>query len=338
MLTVSELHNLPFIGSLLPDEYKPIQLIDNLSYLHIQKLSSTHMDTLLQTLWSFLSGKTDPLLLPQLAHADVIEFDILPHSQIQLRALWSSAPHAEGWRLNITSYGDTRVEVGIFEKGSGEDKDEYALEGLRAVLDVHGDFEPTLFTFPHRHHVLKSGEITTILDPAYGSHPVLRSQLPRSAFRGPVENTLDHESCQLHALYTLPKEVFVDKYQLAQLSQFKSGGIEDIRGIWGETDLEDPTYKTRGWGSVVLLDVSKSDNSTTLELPLHLRYLEPVDGGGKTQVDLLPPELFWACENTLEGIICSFARLMQTSMCLPSDPPVALCCILCFLSTPCFIT
>jgi len=259
------------------------------------------MDTLLETLWSFLSAKTDPFLLPQLAHADVIDFDILPQNQIQLRVLWAKSPHNDGWRFNITSYKDTRVEVGIFERSSGEDKDEYALEGVRLVLDQHDDFEPTLFTFPHRHHILRSKSIETSLNPANGSHPVLSTDLPISALRGPLERTIDHKSCQFHAMYTLPKEVFVDKYQLTQFSQFKSGGINNVRGIWGETDLEDPAYKTSGWGSVVLIDVAESRNATTVEMPLHLRYLEPIKGGGKTRVDLLPPELFWACENTVEG-------------------------------------
>ena len=75
-----------------------------------------------------------------------------------------------------------------------------------------------------------------------------------------------------------------------------------MRGVWGETDLEDPNYKTEGWGSVVLIDVASSEEELTLELPLHLRYLEPLPGGGTRRVDILPPEIFWACQNTVEGI------------------------------------
>jgi hypothetical protein len=103
--------------------------------------------------------------------------------------------------------------------------------------------------------------------------------------------------------YTLSKDVFVDKYQLAQLAQFKSGGIQNVR-VWGETDLEAPSYETPGWGSIVLVDAPKpdpKDTQMTLKLPLHLRYLRPIDGGGKVHVDILPPEVFWACENTVEG-------------------------------------
>lgn len=240
-------------------------------------------------------------MLAELARADVIEFDVLPRNQIQLRALWAQSFHENGWHLNITSYEGSRIEIGVFERGSGEDKDEHALEGVRMVLGEHDDFEPTMFTFPHRHHVLKSGLIKTELHPANGSHPVMLTHLPSSSVKGLVDRTIDYETCQLHALYTLPKEVFVDKYQLTQFAQFKSGGIKEVRGIWGETDLEDPAYKTPAWGSLLLIDVPKSTKATTLELPLHLRYMEPVIGGGKTEVDLLPPELFWACENTVEG-------------------------------------
>jgi hypothetical protein len=103
-------------------------------------------------------------------------------------------------------------------------------------------------------------------------------------------------------LYTLPKDVFVDKYQLAQLAQFGSGGINSVTGVWGETDLEDPTYKANGWGSIVLIELPDHQVDLTLELPLHLRYLEPLEGGGKRHVDILPPEIFWACENTVEGV------------------------------------
>jgi hypothetical protein len=118
-----------------------------------------------------------------------------------------------------------------------------------------------------------------------------------------MNDTVDHESCTLHSLYTLSKEVFVDKYQLAQLAQFHSGGIADVRGVWGATDLEDPTYKTDGWGSVVLLDlaVPAAEEELVLELPVHLRYLEPSLEGGYEALTLLPPQLFWTCQNSVEG-------------------------------------
>jgi hypothetical protein len=298
---LSDPDRLPFVGPFIAGSSQPITIPGGLSYLHIDSLPLTTLNTLLETLWSLISAKTDPLLLPQLAHADVIDFDVLSRNQIQIRAIWAASPHSDGWRFNITSYADSRVEVGIFKEGSGEDKDEYALEGVRVILDEHNDFEPTIFTFPHRHHVLSS-VLRTNLNPANGSHPVISTIISPGSFRGLVDRTIDYETCGLHALYTLSKDVFVDKYQLAQFAQFKSGGIENVRGIWGETDLEDPAYKTPGWGSIVLLDVSNTESATTLELPLHLRYLEPVDGGGKTEVNLLPPELFWACENTVEGI------------------------------------
>lgn len=132
---------------------------------------------------------------------------------------------------------------------------------------------------------------------------MLQTVLSDSALQAPMNDTFDHDTCSLHAMYTLSNHVFVDKYQLAQLAQFGSGGIQEIRGVWGETNLEDPSYHTPGWGSVVLVDISDDLETTlTLELPLHLRYLEPVDGGGKRHVDILPPEIFWACENTVEGI------------------------------------
>jgi hypothetical protein len=297
----SEISDLPFIGSVLPaTSPSPIQLPGSLSYLHFDDLSASTVDALYETLWSLLSG-TDPTLLAPLVRADVLDFDIVSSEVIQIRALWASSPHAEGWRLDISSDAKSRIEVGIFGEGNGEDKDEHALGGVRTILDENSELEPTLFTFPHRHHILPSARLNTSLSPSYGSHPTLRTTIPVSALQPPVNDTLNYETCGLHALYTLSKDVFVDKYQLNQLAQFKSGGIKELHGVWGETDLEDPSYKTKGWGSIVLLDVETSDSAMTLELPLHLRYLEPHAGGGYTHLNILSPEVFWACENTIEG-------------------------------------
>jgi hypothetical protein len=271
------------------------------------------MDSLFKSLWSFLLPSTAPkpdteefLLLASLVHADVIEFDIPSPQSIQIRAIWSSSPHENGWRLDIPSDPNTRIEVGIFEEASGEDKDEMGLNGVRAVLGEDKDFIPTLFTFPHRHHILSSTGIQFVLDPSFGSHPVLKTLLPKSMLQAPINDTLDHETCNLHALYTLSKDVFVDQYQLSQLAQFKSGGIENVRGIWGETDLENPSYTTKEWGSLVLVDIPKLEegdaiHEMTVELPMHLRYLKPREGGGNQIVEILPPEMFWTCENTVEG-------------------------------------
>jgi hypothetical protein len=306
---------LPFLGEILPSSIpEAISLPGHLSYLHVDHLPSVTMDSLFKSLWSFLSPSYAPkpdtdefLLLASLVHADIIEFDIPSPQSIQIRAIWSSSPHDHGWRLDIPpSDQNTRIEVGIFEEGSGEDKDEMALTGIRAILGEDQDFQPTLFTFPHRHHILSSTGLESILDPSFGSHPVLKTRLPKSGLQPPINDTVDHETCTLHALYTLSKNVFVDQYQLSQLAQFKAGGIENVRGIWGETDLENPSYTTKGWGSIVLVDIPKLEDNErvkemTVELPMHLRYLEPKEGGGKRSIEILPPEVFWACENTVEG-------------------------------------
>jgi hypothetical protein len=298
----SKTSDLPFMGSILPTSSSdPIQLPGNLSYLHFSRLSSTTMDALFNTLSSLLSG-TDPSLLASLERADVIDFDIISSNTIQIRAIWASSPLSEGWQLDISSDPNTRIEVGIFSEATGEDKDEYALGGVRTILAENSDFEPTLFTFPHRHHIVSTAQLNTSLSPSYGSHPTLRTSLSRKLLQPPVNDTLSHETCNLHALYTLSKDVFVDKYQLTQLSQFQSGGIKNLRGVWGETDLEDPSYKTKGWGSIVLVDIDQINSELTLELPLHLRYLEPLADGGYRHLNILRPEIFWACENTVEGI------------------------------------
>ena len=301
----------PVIGPILgKSASKAIQLPKNLSYLHINNPSSATLDALLAMLWKLL-GPTDPLLLTPLAKADVIEIDILPSSSVQIRAVWASSPYPEGWRLDIPSVEGTRIEVGIFREGEGEDKDEYAIGGVHVILGEDQDFRPTMFTFPHRHHIASSSPVVSKLSPSYGSHPNIRTILSRSALVPPINDTLDYETCTLHGLYTLSKEAFVDKYQLAQLAQFQSGGISNLRGVWGETDLESPSYKTEGWGSVVLIDIAIPELSEdlALELPVHLRYLEPIDRGGYTLVTLLSPQIFWTCENSVEGCLPPTHRL-----------------------------
>jgi PIG-X / PBN1 len=286
-----------FLDHILPTSLpSPITLPRDLSYLHIPTFPRPTLDSLLESLWSLLASSTSPFLLPQLAHASVLDFTIPSPHAISIRVLWPRAPHPDGWRFDIAPLGDARVEVGVFGRGVGGDKDEIAVEGFRAVLGVHDEFEPVVFSFPHRDHVLRGERGVTVLEPRVGSHPVLRTKL--TGVNVP-NNTLDGETCELFGLYTLPKEVFVDKYQLEQLAQFKSGGILRVAGLWGETDLEDPAYMTPGWGSVLLIEVPR--DAHTVEVPLHFRYLEPVPGGGYTPVDFVSPEIFWACENTVEG-------------------------------------
>ena len=230
----------------------------------------------------------------------MLDFEITSPFTLAIRGIWAAAPRKEGWHIDIPEGGD-RTEAGIFNEGIGEDKDEYALSGVRVVVGVDTEFQPAVFTFPHRHHILSKHVLQTSLSPPYGSHPILQTILPPSALRPPVNDTLNHETCNFYALYTLSKEVFVDKYQLAQLAQFSSGGLQNVQGIWGETDLEDPSYKTKGWGSIVLINVTRTNPKSTLELPIHLRYLGPQDGGGYRNTEVLPPQLFWACQNDAES-------------------------------------
>jgi PIG-X / PBN1 len=334
--------NLPLVGSILGGwNSKPIQLPTSLSYLHISTLPQPILDSLFECLWTILQP-TDPLLLAPLTKASVLELDILP-STIQVRAIWASAPHPDGWRLEIRSVPGTKTEIGIFQEESGGDKDEFGIGGVRAILGKDREFSPTLFTFPHRDHVLSSARVISHLEPVYGSHPNIRTLLPASVLVPPVNDTLDHETCRLRSLYTLSKEVFVDKYQLSQLAQFHSGGIADVRGVWGEMDLEDPTYKTEGWGSVVLLDVAipQEEGELVLELPVHLRYLEPSNVGAYEALTLLPPRVFWSCQNSDEGTPPSWMSLLiriQISQSRRLGRRAHLCFTLFSLWTPSSIT
>src|SRR5277367_3428276 len=112
------------MGRLLPaSSPDPIYLPRNQSYLHLGHLPSVIIGSLFETLWSILSSGTDQLLLASLAKADVIDFDIVSANTLQIRAIWVSAPHDDGWRLDISSHPNALTEVGIFGEERGEDKD-----------------------------------------------------------------------------------------------------------------------------------------------------------------------------------------------------------------------
>ena len=60
------------------------------------------------------------------------------------------------------------------------------------------------------------------------------------------------EECTLNAYFTVPQPFFVDPYQLEDEKLMKSYGINKVKVVQGETDLEAPTW------SIKLLPVTRS--------------------------------------------------------------------------------
>ena len=152
--------------------------------------------------------------------------------------------------------------------------------------------EPTLFSFPSRHHPpapdLNSTYVTSFLQPT-GLHPILRLTFP-TTLPPPVP------SCALHTYLILPSYIFPDKYQLSSANLLASKNLHAVRSLAGEADLEAPDWVIRKWGSSMLLELAPPSRSGAwnADIPLHLRYLEPVEGGQKN-IEMPWPVVFWAC-------------------------------------------
>jgi hypothetical protein len=78
-----------------------------------------------------------------------------------------------------------------------------------------------------------------------------------------------------------------------------SKNLSAIHYITTPVDLEAPTYALDIWGSSVLLELAPPENdeeSWTSQIPLHLRYLPPINGtDGQSNIEVPYPVLFWAC-------------------------------------------
>ena len=168
--------------------------------------------------------------------------------------------------------------------------------------------DPTLFSFPSRHHFAPSTSNTeysaTFLEPI-GLHPTLRLTLPLST--APPTN-----GCALHTYLTLPSPLFPDKYQLSSHNYLASKNLQSIRSLAGETDLEAPDWVVSEWGSALLLELAppssasaphstRADNEPAglwnADIPLHFRYLPP-NQRGQASVSVAWPIVFWACPSS----------------------------------------
>ncbi|CUS08202.1 unnamed protein product [Tuber aestivum] len=205
------------------------------------------------------------------------------------------APKHPKWDgSSIVSAKTSGVEVGVLGNIIPMEEEGLTLAGFIAELGESNGLEPTMFSFASRHH---RSESTFGLATAFptGLHPKLKLSI-----HGPVKPPRsDGNGCTLNAYFTLPVALFIDKYQLSSDNQqlLDSLGIKQIRAISGETDLEAPVWTREKWGSRVLVEVDAKggENGIELELPLHLRYLEPRYGGTTKKVDFAWPSVFWAC-------------------------------------------
>ncbi|KAH8910043.1 PIG-X-domain-containing protein [Coniochaeta sp. PMI_546] len=195
--------------------------------------------------------------------------------------------------MHITSTPGLRTEVGILAEDKPPNLEPYevGVSGLLTVLGQDSKASPTLFSFPSRHRQGQGAFDVKLLEPT-GLHPTLQIRINS-------ERPLDDSSCSPHAYFTLPRYIFPDKYQLSDDLFLNSKNLTALRYISQPVDLEAPEYVMDLWGSAVLLELSpKQDHilqrGWTAEVPLHLRYLSPTEGGYRNK-SIPYPVVFWAC-------------------------------------------
>lgn len=222
-----------------------------------------------------------------------LSYDAITHV-VKIAAVWPEGRQ----KLVIDSHPDHRTEVGILTPDSPPhlESHELGVTGLLTVLGEDSKPSPVLFAFPSRHKDAESTFSSTFLQPL-GLHPTL--QLRFDSNKPPLPDS----SCSLHAYLTLPRTIFADKYQLGDDLFLASKNLTAVRHMSHPVDLEAPDYAMKLWGSSMLLELqppsTKDDSPWTAEIPLHLRYLSPAEGG-YSPINVPWPVVFWAC-TTEEG-------------------------------------
>lgn len=255
--------------------------------------------------------------------ADSVDFDYdsISHT-LTLTAFWAKQPPAlydpigelttfDAWNLDVPSIQGGKVEVGILSASPAVERSDLQLSGFLTVVGEDDHAKATLFSFPSRHHSLDPQQTNAqtynvSFDTPTGLHPTLRISFPSAPSLVEPKNKPVGSVCALQTYLTLPSHIFADKYAFLSndiLFQ-KSHNLGELRAIAGETDLEAPDYVIRKWGSNLLLEIRTPDDNSTetkpqsvgwdVTIPLHLRYLEPADGG-VSDVGVPWPVVFWAC-------------------------------------------
>ncbi|KAJ8611441.1 hypothetical protein MRB53_037960 [Persea americana] len=67
-------------------------------------------------------------------------------------------------------------------------------------------------------------------------------------------------TCALHAYFTIPAAIFLDRYQLMEQSLLKSKNLVALRTLSGAEDLEAPDWTIEQWGSAALFELSHPAN------------------------------------------------------------------------------
>jgi PIG-X / PBN1 len=290
------------------------------------------IDQFVKYLQHKVCGLNDSKCVDSLLSADSIAIDYDSTKQATSLSVFWSQPllGTSGWTEDIKKLGSAeKVEVGLLSNEKALDPEDVSLGGFLTVvgqdsklsmqrnyrhdkqpfkhksgLCANSEYtEPTLFSFPSRHHTLP-GDATysTAFETPTGLHPTLKiSMAPLALTRPPAP---EDTTCALHTYLTLPSTIFADKYQLSTKDHLflNSHNLVGLRAVSGETDLEVPDWVLPSWGSNLLLELATPSEDQAIDgsgswdvtIPLHLRYLKPSESG--VQSASIPwPIVFWAC-------------------------------------------
>ncbi|KAJ2907205.1 pbn1 protein [Zalerion maritima] len=217
--------------------------------------------------------------------------------------------------ISVSQISSHRIEVGILTTDSPPNlkPHEQGIAGLLTVLGESTKPTATLFAFSSRHRKAEGNSFSTAFLEPTGLHPTI--QIKVVGLGSPLDGEDDdgiEEECGLYAYFTLPRHIFADSYQLADPLFLASKNLTTLSFMSQPVNLEAPEYVMDVWGSSLLLQLAPptGDDKTaavgvwTAEVPLHLRYLDPKEGG-YTNTSVPYPALFWAC-SAEEG--AAFAR------------------------------
>ncbi|KAK6362082.1 protease B nonderepressible form [Orbilia blumenaviensis] len=237
---------------------------------------------------------------------------------LDVNAIWAAADgNAKGglWDVQITTdTPDSKVEVGVLTDGGKPPEEGISLRGKLVTVGQDDELKPALVSFPSRHHARQSSIYMADFNRPTGLHPKLEVTLA-------LGGSSPADGCSLNAYFTVPQPFFVDPYQLEDDKLMKSYGINKIKAVAGETDLEAPTWAMSKWGALVLAELDfeqylskweKKRSPMEFTLPLHLRYM-PTHPEKHSEPATLPwPMVFWACpsEHSSKMSTNPFDRIM----------------------------
>ncbi|KAK9452176.1 PIG-X [Limtongia smithiae] len=227
---------------------------------------------------------------------------------------------------------DKRIEAGLLAMISDDPDGDRAFGGILAVVGEAQQFVPTLFDFEPRHRKLREpAQYASHFRLPYGLHPKHLTHItgnltmPRTKSKVLTDDANSAVTCGLYGYYTMPSYLFVDQYQISDLTELPSiSGVKRVVGIWGETDLEIPVWMVDKWGSTMLLelqppvqqqeedltDVAVAEGPTVsatvgtgfdIEVPMHSRYEVPAWNTSTVAHDIPWPIFFWACNGSSES-------------------------------------